>query len=164
MDNHEFRSPESMMATSGSTQLTIVSAPDLSALAQALQEEGLPSDDAALPGRCFYAFHVDGQHIGYAGLEVYGPDALLRSVLVTPSNRMRGLGSLVVNEMEKLAFQAGIENLHLLTTDKAQFFERIGYVLTPRHLAPADIAGTVQFKSLCPSSASYLRKDIGPHW
>lgn len=148
------------MASYGSVQLTTVSTADLSALAQILREAGLPSEDTALPGRSFYAFHLDGQRFGYAGLEVYGPDALLRSVLVAPSHRKRGLGSLIVDEIETLALQRGIESLHLQTTDKAQFFERIGYVLTPRHLAPADIAGTVQFKSLCPSSASYLRKDI----
>ncbi|MCY1526056.1 Acetyltransferase (GNAT) family protein [compost metagenome] len=143
-----------------SLQFAIVSPADLPALMHALQKAGLPGEDAALPGRVFYAFQFEGQHIGYAGLEVYGPDALLRSVLIVPRHRKRGLGSLVVSEMEKLARQAGIESLHLLTTDQAPFFERIGYVITQRQLAPAEIAGTLQFKSLCPSSASYLWKTL----
>ncbi|GLZ87415.1 hypothetical protein Pres01_34660 [Metapseudomonas resinovorans] len=144
-----------------SLQFAVVSPEDLPALVKVLREAGLPDDDVALPGRVFYAFQLEGQQVGYAGLEVYGPNALLRSVLIDPRHRKRGLGSLVVSEMEKLARQAGIETLHLLTTNQAPFFERIGYVLTPRQVAPPDIAGTAQFKSLCPSSAGYLRKDLG---
>lgn len=144
-----------------SLQFSIVSSAGLPALVQALREADLPGDDAALPGRVFYAFQLEGQHIGYAGLEGYGSHALLRSVLIVPRHRKRGLGSLVVREVEKLARQAGIETLHLLTTNQAPFFERIGYVLAPRQVAPPDIADTAQFKSLCPSSASYLRKNLG---
>lgn len=142
-------------------QFSMVSSADLPALAQALREADLPSDDVDLPGRVFYAFQLEGLHIGYAGLEVYGPDALLRSVLIDPRHRKRGFGGLVVSEVEKLARQAGIETLHLLTTNQAPFFERIGFVLTQRQMAPPDIAGTAQFKSLCPSSAGYLRKNLG---
>ncbi|MBG6287818.1 GNAT family N-acetyltransferase [Pseudomonas nitroreducens] len=144
-----------------SLQLLIVSSADLPLLVQALLEADLPGDDVALPGKVFYAFQLEGQHIGYAGLEVYGPDALLRSVLIDPLHRKRELGSLVVSEVEKLAREAGIETLHLLTTNQTAFFERIGYVLTPRQVAPPDIAGTAQFKTLCPSSANYLRKNLG---
>ena len=146
--------------TADSLQFAIVSPADLPAFVRALQEAHLPSDDVVLPGRVFYAFQLEGQHIGYAGLEVYGQEALLRSLLIVPRQRKRGLGSQVVSEVEKLARQAGIERLHLLTTDQAPFFERIGYVLTQRQLAPADIASTLQFKSLCPSSASYLWKSL----
>ncbi|MCY1289868.1 hypothetical protein D9M70_389800 [compost metagenome] len=156
--NAQFQTVEERMANS--LQFAIVAPADLPALAQALQEAGLPNDDVELPGRLFYAFQLEGQHVGYAGFEVYGADALLRSVLIVPRQRKRGLGSQVVSEMEKLARQAGIESLHLLTTDQAPFFERIGYVLTQRQLAPADIASTLQFKSLCPSSASYLWKSL----
>jgi amino-acid N-acetyltransferase len=141
-------------------QSTRVSPAGLAALAQALREAGLPEDDVALPARVFYAFHLDGQHIGYAGLEAHGSAALLRSVLIAPQHRKRGLGSLVVGEMERLARDSGIESLHLLTTNQAPFFERIGYLPTPRQLAPAEIAATAQFKSLCPASASYLRKTL----
>lgn len=146
--------------TSAALQFTAVSPAGLPALAQALREAGLPGDDVALPGRAFYAFQLAGQPVGYAGLEVYGPAALLRSVLIVAQHRKCGLGSLVVSEMEKLACDSGIESLHLLTSDQAPFFERIGYVPAPRQLAPAEIAGTAQFKSLCPASASYLRKTL----
>ncbi|BAN49304.1 arsenic resistance N-acetyltransferase ArsN2 [Metapseudomonas resinovorans] len=160
MSDHLPSSRRLKNVTTNSLQFAIVSPTDLPTLVQALQEAHLPDDDVALPGRVFFAFQFDGQHIGYAGLEIYGPDALLRSVLIVPQQRKRGLGSQVVSEVEKLAHRAGIERLHLLTTDQAPFFERIGYVLTQRQLAPADIASTLQFKSLCPSSASYLWKSL----
>ena len=146
--------------SSAALQFTAVSPAGLADLAQALREAGLPDDDVALPGRVFYAFQLAGQHVGYAGLEVYGPVALLRSVLIVAQHRKRGLGSLVVSEMERLARDSGIASLHLLTTNQAPFFERIGYLPAPRQLAPAEIAGTAQFTSLCPASASYLRKSL----
>ena len=133
---------------------------DLPALTQALQEAGLPADDISLPDRIFYVFQLAGEHIGYAGIEVHGSTALLRSVVIAAQQRRHGLGSLVIKEMERLAHERHIQSLHLLTTNQAPFFQRIGYALTPRELAPAEIAGTSQFKSLCPSSASYLRKTL----
>ncbi|HEJ2718229.1 hypothetical protein AUR61_016485 [Stutzerimonas balearica] len=144
----------------GSLQFSTVSPSDLPTLARALQEAGLPSDDVPLPGRVFYAFQLAGQLVGYAALEVYGADALLRSVLIVPPHRGSGLGRLVVDAMETLAADSGIATLHLLTTNQVVFFERLGYMLAPRHLAPTEIASTTQFKSLCPSSASYLRKKL----
>lgn len=144
-----------------SLQAKIVLPDEFPALAKALQDAGLPADDIALLGRVFYSFSLDGQHIGYAGLEIYGPVALLRSVWVAEQHRQRGLGSRVVSEMERIAFQSGVESLHLLTKNQATFFERTGYSLTPRQQAPAAIAGTAQFQSLCPSSASYLWKVVG---
>ncbi|WP_236233995.1 arsenic resistance N-acetyltransferase ArsN2 [Pseudomonas tohonis] len=145
---------------SESLQFSTVAPGELPALARALQEAGLPGDDVALPGRIFHAFRLGGQLVGYAGLELYGADALLRSVLTMPPHRGRGLGRLVVAAMEQLAADNGITALHLLTTNQAEFFERLGYLLAPRQLTPAEIAGTAQFKSLCPSSASYLRKNL----
>ena len=98
-----------------SLQAKIVLPDEFPALAKALQDAGLPADDIALLGRVFYSFSLDGQHIGYAGLEIYGPVALLRSVWVAEQHRQRGLGSRVVSEMERIAFQSGVESLHLLT-------------------------------------------------
>lgn len=144
-----------------SLQAISVQPADLPALAQALEEAGLPADDISLPDRTFYAFQLAGEHIGYAGIEVHGSTALLRSVVIAAQQRRYGFGSRVIKEMERLATDRGIESLHLLTTNQAPFFERIGYVLTPRESAPAEITETSQFQSLCPSSASYLRKTLG---
>lgn len=142
-------------------RFAVVSPSDLPALARELQEAGLPCADVAQPGRVFYAFEMGGQHVGYAGLEMCGPDALLRSVLVLPQQRRRGLGGQMVRQMEQLARRAGIANLHLLTSDQTAFFERIGYLPGQRMLAPGAIAATEQFRSLCPASATYLRKHLG---
>ena len=42
-----------------------------------------------------------------------------------------------------------------------EFFRRLGYVDADRDAAPAFIAATAQFTSLCGPRATYLVKDLG---
>ena len=49
---------------------------------QLLKSAGLPFDDVGEPGRLFYRLELAGTPVGWAGLESYGPDALLRPVVV----------------------------------------------------------------------------------
>ena len=65
---------------------------DLPRLAKLLDAERLPSGDLGEPGVRLFAFRDGGAVVGFAGLEVYGKDALLRSVVVDPARRRAGLG------------------------------------------------------------------------
>lgn len=141
-------------------QQHIVSGDDFQHLRLALQASGLPSADINCSGRTFYRFEQDGHLIGFGGVERYAEDGLLRSVVVVPALRGKGFGGQVLAQMEGLARAAGIKRLHLLTTTATDFFKAQGYRLTERALAPAQIAGTEQFATLCPSTADYLIRDL----
>jgi arsenate reductase len=130
-------------------------------LRAALSQALLPTDDLAEPGRKFYAHEtLDGERVAYGGFERYGPDLLLRSIVVLPQARHRGIGSGVLALLLRRAFDDGARRAWLLTTDAAPFFERAGFRQVERTLAPQSILGTQQAKSLCPASAVLLARAI----
>lgn len=130
----------------------------LAELAAALTEAGLRSHDLAEPGRSFYRVAGGSEAFGYSGLEVYGPEALLRSV-VSPT-KGRGTGRRVVEATLHEAKRLGIERVWLLTETAEGFFERLGFARADRTTAPAAIAATEQFSSLCPASAVFMKREI----
>ncbi|MGB6356936.1 MAG: arsenic resistance N-acetyltransferase ArsN2, partial [Steroidobacteraceae bacterium] len=85
------------------------------------------------------------------GLEIYGADALLRSLVVDPSVRSAGLGSALVAHVETHAAKHDVGTLYLLTTTAEAFFARRGYGRIDRSAAPAAIRSTKEFAGLCPA-------------
>lgn len=126
----------------------------------ALDAALLPTDDLNEPGRCFFELSDDQGPIGFVGTECDGRDRLLRSLVVLPSRKRLGHGSLLVAHVEAEALRDGVERLHLLTTTAADFFRARGYRDADRATAPDVIRATAQFSSLCPGSAAYLVKEI----
>ncbi len=132
-----------------------------SKLREALTAASLPADDLDEPGRTFYRFEtLDGEAVGFGGYELYGKDALLRSVVIDPEQRGHGLGRNVTQLLLTRAFNEGARTAWLLTTSAASFFERAGFKQTRREDAPASIQQTKQAASLCPSTAPLLKRDI----
>lgn len=132
----------------------------LELLRLALAAAQLPTDDLEKPDRAFFQLAVDNEPIGFVGLQGRGADRLLRSLVVLPSGKRQGHGGLLVAHAEAVARRDGVERLHLLTTSAAGFYGVRGYLPADRQDAPVDIAGTEQFGSLCPSSATYLMKGL----
>lgn len=125
-----------------------------------LEWERLPTDDLEEPGHLFFSLGDDERVFGYVGLEGTGPDALLRSLVVKRPYVGQGYGRLLVERLEELCRLGTVERLHLLTNGTAPFFRRLGYVDADRTSAPPAIAGSAQFRSLCPASASYMVKAL----
>jgi amino-acid N-acetyltransferase len=94
------------------------------------------------------------------GLELYGSDALLRSLVVDPTLRSKGLGSALVVRAEAQAARHGIGTLYLLTTTAEAFFARRGYHRIDRTVAPAAIRSTKEFADLCPASSAFMFKRL----
>jgi amino-acid N-acetyltransferase len=94
------------------------------------------------------------------GVEFCGRSALLRSLVVAPGHRTRGLGSLLVRHVETVARRNGVSAVYLLTTDAGSFFERCGYVIAKRDSAPAEIRATREFSEFCPTDAVLLVKKL----
>lgn len=133
--------------------------PDLIA---ALEAAGLPTDDLHEPGRRFFCFEDDAGLIGYGGLEQIGPDVLIRSMVVVNARRGAGLGAEALSWLEARAAEQKATALYLLTTTTTAFFQRQGYVVLPRSAAPAAIAASRQFSTLCPASAAFMFKELRP--
>jgi hypothetical protein len=56
-------------------------------LKAALARAGLPADDVVHDGPLFWRFERDDVPVGFAGIEVHGTDALLRSLITMPPAR-----------------------------------------------------------------------------
>ncbi|MGO8917320.1 MAG: arsenic resistance N-acetyltransferase ArsN2 [Stellaceae bacterium] len=140
-----------------------VAAPALPRLAALLAEAGLPSDDLAEPGRRFWCFRdAGGGAIGSGGLELYGTEALLRSVVVVAARRRSGLGRGIVARLLGEAGARGARRVFLLTTTAEAFFAALGFAVIERAAVPAVIAATREFTTLCPASAVCMTKALPP--
>jgi arsenate reductase (glutaredoxin) len=130
-------------------------------LAAALQAASLPIDDLAEPGRSFFRYAtLADELVGYGGFELLGEHVLLRSLVVLPHARDRGIGGGVLALLLRRAFDAGGRSAWLLTTTAAAFFEKAGFSRIERAAAPASILATRQAAGLCPSSAVLLGRRI----
>lgn len=134
--------------------------PDLEYVEQLLRENDLPTEDVRSKAGSFYVGGDAGDRVGVGGVEVYGSDGLLRSVVVERSARGAGVGSGLCEALEATAVADGVETLNLLTTTAAGFFEDLGYERIEREGAPEAIRETAQFDSLCPASAACMRKHL----
>ncbi|MFD2427078.1 arsenic resistance N-acetyltransferase ArsN2 [Sphingobium scionense] len=139
---------------------SLLNAESLSDLTAELAAAGLPTSDLAEPDRRFFRFEDVAGIIGYGGIEGDGPDRLLRSLVVKPERRGAGLGAAILGAIEQAATDNGVAALYLLTTTAEPFFRRHGYKTAERANAPAAIARSTEFRTLCLASAALLSKRI----
>ncbi|NWA26444.1 GNAT family N-acetyltransferase [Pseudomonas gingeri] len=146
------------MSVSHSIEMTPLE--NLDSLMELLRAEGLPHVDLGEPEREFWQLQKGGCVVGYVGVEGATADRLLRSFVVSPSHRRGGLGTEALTLLETLLVSRGVQSLHLLTTTAAPFFLRHGFESLDRAKAPNAIQQSLEFRSLCPSTASYLAKRL----
>jgi arsenate reductase len=92
----------------------------------------------------------DREVIGLAGLETFGRSGLLRSVLVVPDARGRGVAHALVADRLAAARRAGLDGVYLLTTSAADYFARHGFVRVERASLPAELAASSELgASVC---------------
>jgi amino-acid N-acetyltransferase len=114
-------------------------------LKAALTRAGLPADDVAQDGPLFWRFERDDVPVGFAGIEVHGTDALLRSLITLPPVRHQGIGGAMIDKMEVEARARGASAIYLLTRDFVPFFARLGYAPCGRDRLPPAIAAAGPF-------------------
>ena len=130
-------------------------------LSKALVKARLPVEDLEAPGPLFWRFETsDAIPVGFGGLEIHGEDALLRSLVILPPVRSRGLGAAVVVQLENEAALHGCRAVWLLTEAASGFFDRLGYARCDRAVVPPKIRDTQQFATLCRASADVLVKRL----
>jgi amino-acid N-acetyltransferase len=140
------------------TKLRRLRAAELERLREALAAADLPSEDLSDAAGLFYALEQNGKALGYAGLEVHGTAALLRSVVIVPEKRGSGLGRRLVEAVLECAASMGQRDIYLLTTTASDFFLRLRFTRIDRDRVPAPIAATRQFAELCPATAICMHR------
>ncbi len=130
-------------------------------LKTALAKAGLPVGDVDDPRHLFWRFETyDDVPVGFGGLEMYGTDALLRSIVTLPPLRQLGMGGAIVAKLETEAAAHRCRAIYLLTASEADFFARLGYAECERGDVPESICDSQQF-ALYPSTAAVMVKRLG---
>ena len=141
--------------------LPITAGPSLSAAVALLRSAELPIEDLtdAHLQHFFMASSPDSV-VGLVGLELHGRDALLRSLVVDPNARTKGIGCQLVEHAERYARARGVGSIYLLTTTAEKFFAQRGYARVERSTAPDSIRTTREFSSICPTSSAFMFKHL----
>jgi amino-acid N-acetyltransferase len=133
---------------------------DIPAVEALLSGVGLPLEGA----REAFASGVvarDGDRIlGAAAIERFGDAGLLRSVVVAPDQRGHGLGTSIVAAAEKVAGDAGIRELYLLTETAVDWFPRLGYEVIARAEAGAAVGDSIEFTTVCRDTGVSMRRRL----
>nr|WP_311925045.1 GNAT family N-acetyltransferase [Microvirga sp. 3-52] len=83
-------------------------------MSDALQAEGLPTDDLEEAERTFFQYTtLGGSPVGYGGFERYGSDVLLRSMVVLPEMRGQGIGRNMALLLMRRAFDQGARTAYV---------------------------------------------------
>ena len=125
-----------------------------------LREHNLPIEGLANHLETTLSARAAGRIVGSAGLEVYGNDALLRSVAVAKGSQGQQLGAALTHAALRLAQTKGASTVYLLTTTAEHYFSRFGFERIVRTDVPAAVQASVEFTSACPSSATVMRKRL----
>ena len=125
-----------------------------------LRAAELPSAGVAETFSHFFVAEHDGRLIGAAGLEIYGPSALLRSVVVEDEWRGSGIGRRLIDLALREARTRGIEDVFLLTTTAEHYFPRFGFACVSREAVNEEVKASMEFREACPASAIVMRKTL----
>jgi amino-acid N-acetyltransferase len=135
---------------------------DLPEVLALLVEAQLPSTGVAEAFSDFFVAEHEGQLIGAAGLEIYGPSALLRSVVVEEEWRGTGVGARLIDLVLRNGRTRGIEDVFLLTTTAEHYFPRFGFDCVSRESVGEGVRASAEFQGACPASAVVMRKTLNP--
>jgi N-acetylglutamate synthase-like GNAT family acetyltransferase len=128
-------------------------------LKTALVKAGLPAEDVDDPHLLFWRFESSADiPVGFGGLELHPPDALLHSVVTLPPLRMTGMGSAIVEALEAEARVHKCRSIYLVTLSEADFFCHLGYARCMPKDVPDTIRRSRQFAMLDSSTATAMIK------
>ena len=131
---------------------------DLPAVRRLLEAAALPAEGVGdfFPGNYAVATR-DAEVVAAIGVEAYGSHGLLRSAVVSDQLRGRGLGAELTHERLDWSRRQGLEDIFLLTTTAASFFEKLGFARIDRGAVPPEVQQAPEFASICPSTAAVMR-------
>jgi amino-acid N-acetyltransferase len=125
-----------------------------------LVASGLPLDGVVDHFSSFFVVDDGDEIVGVAGVELYGKDALLRSVAVSSHTKGTGVGTLLTRRAIDEACARGARAIYLLTTTAEQFFPRFGFERVSREEVPEGVRVSREFQGACPASATVMRRAL----
>jgi amino-acid N-acetyltransferase len=147
--------------TDAAERITIrgATASDLEQVRALLKAASLPLDGLEEQFGDGYAIaECEGVAVGAEGVEVYGQSGLLRSAVVDPGWRGRGVGDTLTHDRLAWAAARGLRDVWLLTTTAADYFPRFGFERVARESAPPAMQASREFAEACPTSAITMRR------
>ena len=141
-------------------QLRTARPDDFSAIRKLLIRVELPVEGVDESLASFVVALADNRVIGTAGVERHGDYGLLRSVAVDPDWRGGRVGAAVVDRAIAGAQSNGMESLYLLTTTAEKYFLAFGFEMVKRDGVPEEIRTTSEFRDICPSAATVMRRSL----
>lgn len=125
-----------------------------------LAAASLPADGVREHFGEFLVARARGQVVGAVGMERYNESVLLRSLVVAPDHRGRGLGRSLTEALLDQARARGAERVFLLTETAADFFPLFGFARIAREEADAGVRRSPEFRTACPQAAVCMRRDL----
>ena len=132
----------------------------MQAVEDLLTKANLPVEGVKKAIGLFVVAELKGNVVGVAGVERCGDFGLLRSVAVDPAVRGRGVGAAMTKWLIADSEATGLNALYLLTTTAEDYFPSFGFEETARDTVPAEIQQSSEFKDICPSSATVMRRKL----
>ena len=131
-------------------------AADLPALETLLQTVGLNPVGLAEQLASTLMLRNSQDLLGCAALELYGQQALLRSVAVHPLVRGQGWGVRLTCAALAQASTCGVTAIFLLTETAADFFGALGFRPLDRSRVPSGLHRSLQWQQVCPAHATVM--------
>ena len=128
-------------------------AKDVPAILKLLSECELPMEGVAEHPEKFLVSKNRGKILGCIGLESGRDTGLIRSLAVTESERGRGHGRRLVQEVLDRAADKNLKNACLLTIDAADYFRRFDFRVVNRNELDPEIQRIPAFNLQCCCSA-----------
>lgn len=137
---------------------------DRARIASLLEEAGLPALPSSVPLSNVIVALDAGRTLGEIALEVHARSGLLRSAVVAPEHRRKGVGASLVRSIVARAHELGLRDLYLLSGEAPEFFATVGFVPIERSEVPSEIRATRQYREQCPESAVTMKLPLATRW
>ncbi len=133
---------------------------DATAIARLLEQSGLPLAGLGEHLAAALVARRAGALVGCVALELYGDQALLRSLAVAPELRGQGLGQRLAKAALAEARGRGVRTAFLLTETAADFFPRLGFRPVARADLPQALHASAELRGACPEGALAMAIEI----
>lgn len=148
------------MHTTEQAGVRSASADDFNAVVQLLKAENLPTEDLQPDLPHFFVSADEGEIVGVIGLEIYGQNGLLRSMVVERNHRNRSIAKRLLSTLLNYAADKQVRNIYLITTTAETYFASKGFSVVNREHLPAAISSCQEFTTLCLSTATVMNRPV----
>ncbi|UXI20179.1 transcription factor COE1 [Sarcoptes scabiei] len=95
-----------------------------------IREKTLRKSSEKIVPMCLALIDSDRNVFGFVKLtseKPFNPIIFIESLIVAKEHRSKGLGRFIMDQIEMIACSNQFEKIHLTTTDKEEFYRRLGY-------------------------------------